>query len=66
MRGSSDFCVCESIKTFKLLTLQIGGVPAPTHADKKDSSLGSRNAFLFLSRTRILPAGKVETSKMFL
>jgi len=25
MRGSSDFCVCKSVKTFKLGTSQIGG-----------------------------------------
>ena len=44
-------CVCASLS--KLFTSQRGGVPAPMHADKQDSSLGSRNAFLFLSGTRI-------------
>ena len=43
--------VCASLS--KLFTSQIGVVPAPTHADKQDSSLGSRNAFLFLSETTI-------------
>ena len=36
--------VCASLS--KLLTSQIGGEPAPMHADKQDSSLGSRNEFL--------------------
>jgi hypothetical protein len=36
MRGSYDFCVCESVKTFYFAN---EGVPAPMHVGKQDSSL---------------------------
>ena len=60
MRGGSDFCVGESVKTSYFANR---GVPAPKHADKQDSSLGSKNVFLFLSGTRIPTRRKSRTIK---